>query len=184
MATNGGSQDVTHLFRPKMPVLRHGSRLFLLQQPPHGGRARENAKHGHRRHPHVDEARREIISKRAHRAPSFLVAAERLPVDAFGAQITAADPGFDAMVAGEGARLEDHLLSLCGPQAVAELGRPHWQRYYGIETASRDVIAETARGNGFFVVVLDRIEASRTAGPAGLLRGGSESDGYRGCGRD
>ncbi len=124
-----------------MPILRHGRRLLPLQQPPHRNRAHEDAKGGHRSHPHVDEARREVVSERAQRAPSLLVSTKRLLGGAFRTQIAAAEPGDNGAVTGERPRLEHDLLLLRGPEAVAVIGGPHWRRYHDLETVHRSVMS-------------------------------------------
>ncbi len=144
---------ITHLLSPEMPVLRHGRRLLPLQQPPHRNRAHEDAKGGHRSHPHVDEARREVVSERAERAPSLLISTQGLLGEAFRAQIAAAELGDNGAVAGEGPRLEHDLLLLVGPEAVAVIGGPHWRRYHGHETVHRSVMSGgRERGSPAFVL--------------------------------
>lgn len=138
-------QDTTHLLRPEVPVLRHGVRLPLLDQPPDRNCAHEDAKRGHGSHPHVNEARRKVIAEGTQRTPALLVAAERLLEDARGAEIAAPELEHDGTVAGEGARLEQHLLRLRGRQAIGEVGGPHWHGSQKTAIASRSVIAGRGR---------------------------------------
>ena len=164
---------ITHLLSPEMPVLRHGRRLLPLQQPPHRNRAHEDAKGGHRSHPHVDEARREVVPERAQRAPSLLISTEGLPGEAFRAQIAAAELGDNGAVAGEGPRLEHDLLLLVGPEAVAVIGGPHWRRYHDLETVHRSVMSGGRERFADFSFRGFREAGVRTQGvaqPVGLAR--------------
>ncbi len=124
-----------------MPVLRHGGRLLPLEQPPHGNSPNENAKGGHGSHPHVDEARGEVVSEWAQRAPSLLVSAEGLLGEALSAEVAAAELGDNGAVAREGSRREHDLLLLRGQEAVAVTGEPHWRGHYTLETGHKNVIS-------------------------------------------
>lgn len=62
----------------KMPILLDGLRHAFLIEVPGGGSAAEEAAQGDDGYPDIEEARREVISDRAYRAPSFAAATQRL----------------------------------------------------------------------------------------------------------
>ena len=95
-----------YLLRPEVPVLRYQRGRPVLQHPHNRDASDKEAKGGNGGHPHVDEARRKVVSVWAQRAPSLLVPAERLRELAGGGEVAAPELSQRA-VAREGARLED-----------------------------------------------------------------------------
>lgn len=99
---------MAYLFNPEMRVLRRRQLLLLLLQPPDGDGAEEDSIYGDRSDPDVDEARREVVSKRTQGAPSLFIAAE-IVARGVGGEIVAAQLLLRS-VAGERAGVQQHLL--------------------------------------------------------------------------
>lgn len=86
---------------------------LLLPQQPHGAQAQKQAADGNDSNPDIDEAGRKVVSIRAQRSPTLLVAAERLSVGGRGGEIVASEVS-QRPDAREGASAQQHLLVAVG----------------------------------------------------------------------
>lgn len=91
-----------------MRVLRCRQLLLLLLKPPDGDGTKEDTIYGDGSDPDVDEARREVVSKRTQGAPSLCVAA-KIVARGVGGEIVAAQLLLWS-VAGERPGVQQHLL--------------------------------------------------------------------------